>query len=52
MTRKRKLLLAGLLLVTAVLASCFGQTYHSGTNAWDVGIRSGVQSHYYSYQSP
>ena len=33
--------------------SCgYGSMVQSGPNPWDISMRSGVQSHYYSYSSP
>jgi hypothetical protein len=41
------LVFAVLLCLTTL--SCTSQMHMTGGNAWDVGIRSGVVSHYYGY---
>ena len=37
------------LLLCLTTLSCTSQMHMTGGNAWDVGIRTGVVSHYYSY---
>ena len=47
---KKGILFLAILILCWVAVSCgYGTMYTSGTNVWDAGIRSGVQSHYYSY---
>ena len=41
------LVFAVLLCLTGL--SCSSQMHMTGGNAWDMGIRSGVVSHYYGY---
>lgn len=47
--KKRILFVAALLLWLLAVSCGYGSIYTTGTNAWDIGLRSGVQSHYYSY---
>jgi hypothetical protein len=37
------------LLLCLTTLSCSSQMHMTGGNAWDVGIRSGVVTHYYGY---
>ena len=47
---RRGLLFAAAFVLCLLAMSCgYGSMYTSGTSSWDVGLRSGVQSHYYSY---
>lgn len=47
---RRGILFAIVLVLCLLTMSCnYGTIQATGTNAWDVGLRSGVQSHYYTY---
>ncbi len=41
--------LAFALLLCLTSLSCSSQMHMTGGNSWDMGIRSGVVSHYYGY---
>jgi len=49
---RRRIAYAIGLLICLVALSCSSQMIQTGTNTWDIGIRSGVTSHYYSYSGP
>lgn len=40
------------ILLCLLTMSCSSSLYYTGTNPWNVGIRTGVTSHYYSYSGP
>lgn len=46
---RRRIVYAIGLAFCLVALNCSSQMVQTGTNTWDIGIRSGVATHYYGY---